>query len=151
MKIHHGHQGIQRCRLRVSTSVWWPGVAKQMDEYIRQCPTCVRMTHQPCEPLLPTPLPKHPWEKIATDLFERKEKHFLVLVDYYSRYLEVIQLTSTTSSSVISAMKSIFCRHGIPQYHSERQRTTILFSRDEEIHNSVWIQTNKQQPIFPTK
>ena len=33
-KIHHGHQGIQRCRLRVSTSVWWPGVAKQMDEYV---------------------------------------------------------------------------------------------------------------------
>jgi len=26
-KIHHGHQGIQRCRLCVTSSVWWPGVA----------------------------------------------------------------------------------------------------------------------------
>ena len=30
MKIHHGHQGIQRCRLRVSSSVWWPRVSKQV-------------------------------------------------------------------------------------------------------------------------
>ena len=25
-KIHHGHQGIERRRLRVMTSVWWPGL-----------------------------------------------------------------------------------------------------------------------------
>ena len=37
------------------------------------------------------------------------------VVDYYSRYPEVIQLTATTSSSVISSMKSIFSRHGIPR------------------------------------
>ena len=26
-KIHSGHQGIQQCRLCVSTSVWWPGIS----------------------------------------------------------------------------------------------------------------------------
>ena len=25
-KNHQGHQGIEKCRLRVSTSVWWPSV-----------------------------------------------------------------------------------------------------------------------------
>ena len=29
-KIHQGHQGIEKCRLRVSTSVWWPGVSREM-------------------------------------------------------------------------------------------------------------------------
>ncbi len=28
-KVHEGHQGIQRCRLRVQSSVWWPGVSKE--------------------------------------------------------------------------------------------------------------------------
>ena len=38
-----------------------------------------------------------------------------MIADYYSRYPEVIRLTSTTSGGVITAMKSVFSRHGIPQ------------------------------------
>ena len=29
-KIHEGHQGIQRCQMRVKSSVWWPGIANQI-------------------------------------------------------------------------------------------------------------------------
>ena len=65
--------------------------------------------------MLPSALLKHPWEKVASDLFKFKGKQYLLVVDYNSRYLEVIQLTATTSSSVISSMKSIFSRHGIPR------------------------------------
>ena len=36
-------------------------------------------------------------------------------MDYFSRYPEVIKLSSTTSSSIVSALKSIFSRHGVPQ------------------------------------
>ena len=35
-------------------------------------------------------------------------------MDYYSRYIEVQKLTSLTSASVITAMKAVFSRHGIP-------------------------------------
>ena len=52
--------------------------------------------------------------KVASDLLKFKGKRYLLVVDYYSHYLEVIQLIATTSSSVISSMKSIFSRHGIP-------------------------------------
>ena len=37
-KLHHGHQGIQRCRLRASTSVWWPGISNDVEKFVRQCP-----------------------------------------------------------------------------------------------------------------
>ena len=40
-KIHCGHQGIQKCRLRVNSSVWWPGVSRQVEDYIKACPTCI--------------------------------------------------------------------------------------------------------------
>ena len=113
-KIHHGHQGIQRCRLRVSTSVWWPGSSSAMENFVKLCPTCMKNTPPPVQPLLQSELPSHPWERVAADLFQLNNTVYLLVVDYYSRFMEVQKLTSTTSASVISALKAIFSRHGIP-------------------------------------
>ena len=33
-KIHHGPQGIHCCRLRVASSVWWPGVTTAIEQFI---------------------------------------------------------------------------------------------------------------------
>ena len=114
-KLHTGHQGIRRCRLRAKLSVWWPGLPSKLDKYIRNCPDCTRERRQPKEPLLPTPLPRYPWQKVATDLFQIGNTSYLILVDYFSRYPEVISLSTTTSASIIRAMKTTFARHGIPE------------------------------------
>ena len=113
-KIHHGHQGILRSRMRASTSVWWPGLSKEMENFIKSCPVCQKTTTPNKEPLISTPLPSHPWERIALDLFELKGSTYLLTVDYYSRFAEVQKLNSTTSSNVITHLKSIFARFGIP-------------------------------------
>ena len=60
-------------------------------------------------------LPKYPWQVVGTDLFELNKSNYLLVVDYFSKYPKVLQLTSTTSASVISALKSVFSRHGIPE------------------------------------
>ena len=100
LKIHEGHQGAERCRERVRSSVWWPEVTSQMKQR---------------EPLLPTLLPDYPWQVVASDLFKLKGEHYLLLVDYFSRYPEVIKLSSTTSSNIIALLKTVFARHGIPE------------------------------------
>ena len=61
-KIHQGHQGIEKCRLRVSTSVWWPGVSREMQNFVQQCSICRQQTPPSKEPMISTPLSKHPWE-----------------------------------------------------------------------------------------
>ena len=33
-KIHTGHQGIVRCCLRAATSVWWPGISKDVEAFV---------------------------------------------------------------------------------------------------------------------
>ena len=40
-------------------------------------------------------VPKHPWTKIATDIFHFKNESYLLLVDYTSRFPIVCKLTST--------------------------------------------------------
>jgi len=62
--------------------------------------------------MLPTPLPTYPWEKVAANLFELKQATYLLVVDYYSRFVEVQKLTFTTSSNVIAHLKALFARFG---------------------------------------
>ena len=60
-------------------------------------------------------MPDHPWQTVATDLFEWKNSSYVLVVDYYSRYIEVAKLSSTTSTEVIKHLKSFFSQHGLPQ------------------------------------
>ena len=53
---------------------------------------------------------------IATDLLELDKLNYLILVDYFSRYIEVAAMQKTSKSfEVIRALKAIFTRHGIPE------------------------------------
>ena len=44
-KIHQGHQGIQRCPLRLVTSVWWPGASKDIETLIQIVPSVAKWLH----------------------------------------------------------------------------------------------------------
>ena len=114
-KVHTGHQGISKCRERARQSIWWPGLSKQLEELVKSCPDCYRVQKQRAQPLVPSVFPELPWQKVATDLFEWKHKHYLLIVDYYSRYIEIALLKQTSAEEVIKHTKSIFARHGIPE------------------------------------
>ena len=113
-KIHKSHQGIERCCLCASPSVRWPGVSAQIEGFVKKCSTCVKLTHPANQPMISSKLPKHPWERIATDLFQLNKQTYILFINYHSRYPKVIKLNSTTFTSVIIAMKSLFSTHGIP-------------------------------------
>ena len=65
--------------------------------------------------MIPSKLPERPWQKVATDLFDWKGQEFVLVVDYFSRYCEIGVLRKSTSQEVISHLKAIFARHGIPE------------------------------------
>ena len=114
-KIHTGHLGITKCQERAKQSVWWPRIRQQIEEMVQKCLVCSQYRRQNAEPLIPTSFPDYPWQKVAADLFTWKNNNYLILVDYYSRYMEMSKLSSTSSMSVIQHIKSIFARHGIPE------------------------------------
>ena len=106
-KLHQGHQGIQRCRLQAVTSVWWPGISNDMEKIVQQCHQCSKSLVPAREPLMPTPLPAHPWEKVGADLFELRGTTYFVVVDYFSQYPEILRLSTMTSKGIITALQSI--------------------------------------------
>ena len=112
-KIHEGHLGIEKCRRRARSLLYWPGLNSSITEMINKCSTCLMFSaNQPAEDLQPHDLPVHPWQKVGADIFTHSGKDYLVACDYFLNYIEVTQLSRSTSLAVVSAMKSIFARHG---------------------------------------
>lgn len=113
--IHDGHLGIDRCKRRAREVLFWPGITKDIESYIKKCKVCQENANKPSrEPMIPVSIPNLPWNKIGTDLFEYGKKSYLILVDYFSGFVEVSHLRDTTAYSVVLAMKENFARYGIP-------------------------------------
>ncbi|UYV79219.1 hypothetical protein LAZ67_17001575 [Cordylochernes scorpioides] len=112
-KLHAGHFGITKIRLRARETVWWPGISEEIAETVRKCSVCIQEAISKHEPLIPTNFPTRPWQKIGMDLFKFENKWYLVDIDYYSRFPEMVQLDRITANVVVRSCKSIFARHGI--------------------------------------
>ena len=54
---------------------------------------------------MPQEVPSRPWEKVGTDLFEFKNKSYLIMVDYYSNFWEVDKLPDSKARMVILKLK----------------------------------------------
>ena len=55
-----------------------------------------------------------PSAKIGADLFEYKANHFLLTVDYHSKWPEIDKLDNLNSAKMISYMRKLFARFGYP-------------------------------------
>ena len=114
--IHKSHLGMIKCKQRGRKVMFWPNMNSDIENMIRDCSACAEyQNQQTAEPLKPTPTPDLPYSMVGSDLFDFENKKYVLIVDYYSKYMDVVELSQTTSSSVINAMKSVFACHGIPQ------------------------------------
>ena len=64
--------------------------------------------------MIPHQVPERPWQEVGADYFTLHTQDYLLVVDYYSKYPELIPMQTKTAEATIVAMKSIFARHGIP-------------------------------------
>ena len=114
-RIHDGYLALNKCRRRAQGSVWWPALNSEMNEKIKNCIHC--RVHKPAQqkaPLMPTPLPQRPWQHTAADFCEVKGRRYLVVTDYFSCWLEIVHMPSTTTQLLISKLKCLFTHFGIP-------------------------------------
>jgi len=115
-RIHEGNQGIVKCRARARESVWWPGLSREIHDLETNCKKCAKETLHTLQPLIATPIPDRPWKMIATDVFELEGSDYLLVTDYFSRFVEIgVMQKSKTSSEVVRVLKAICARHGIPK------------------------------------
>ena len=116
---------------------------------MQKCPECIKLAPNPREPLLSTPLPKHPWERVAADLFQFNGSTYLLVVDYFSRYPQVIKLNSTTSKTVISTLKCIFSHHGVPSVPMSDNGPQFDSSYMKDFANTYGFEHVTSSPHYP--
>lgn len=114
---HEGHQGMVRTKARLRDKVWWPKMDKKVEKLIRACHPCQLVGPRPKpEPIRSSQLPDRPWQDISIDLLDvPHNNHLLVIIDYYSRWIEAILLKKTDASHVIRPMEALFQTHGLPE------------------------------------
>ena len=84
--------------------------------FVSRCPICqTYRLAQACKELQPHELPLRLWLKISADLFVIGQKTFLIMVDYWSNFFEVVEIHRRTAQAVITQFKVQFARHGIPE------------------------------------
>lgn len=114
-KIHAGHLGETKCVARAAEIVWWPGITAEIRSIVKECAVCTEFRRVPREPLIPTPFPKGPWQKLAIDFFQWKGDQHIVVVDYFSRYLVCERMSQTTSTALETVLQRWFFAFGIPR------------------------------------
>ncbi|GFR79315.1 Pol polyprotein [Elysia marginata] len=83
------------------------------------------------------------------DLLEFRGRSYLVVVDYYSRWLEIMFLKNTTALSVIKKLKAIFSTHGLPDCIKSDNGPQLVSRELKSFLNDMEILTVTSSPNFP--
>lgn len=115
-KIHYSHLGYNKCIKLAEESVFWPTIRNEIKLMIDNCHLCQKYaSSQPPEPLKTHENHFIPWYKIGADIYEIHGVNYLIVVDYYSKFVEIEKLSNITSQTIINKFKAVFARFGVPK------------------------------------
>jgi hypothetical protein len=120
-----GHAGRTKTIHRLSSRVFWVALRKDVYKYVQQCTLCqqFKYNNQP----LAMPMKLHtvtePWHTIGIDIMgpfpitQRQKQFLLVIVDYFTRWVELFPLRTTTADVIANVIiNEVFCRYGMPTF-----------------------------------
>jgi len=109
--LHKEHPGITRMKVLARTFVWWLQLDTDIEELVKNCEECQFSRHlPPVAPLHPWEWPQWPWAQLHADYAGPfLDRHFLLLVDAHSKWIEVKPVPNvTTTTTTVEQMCSIF-------------------------------------------
>ena len=116
-ELHDTHIGISRMKSLAHSYVWWPSLNKDIETTVRTCIPCQSFAQCICCcSTTPMGVATMSLVQVAFELCGPfMGKMFLVVVDAYSKWLEVKMVPAATSKATIVCLQSIFATHGLPE------------------------------------
>ncbi|KAK9889146.1 hypothetical protein WA026_004416 [Henosepilachna vigintioctopunctata] len=109
--------GIVKSKSMARSYFWWPGLDKNIENLCTSCTNCLMNKKNPEKALLrPWPIPNGNWDRLHLDFMGPfMNKYFLIVIDAYSKWLEIFPLNSITSKITIEMLRSLLARFGLPR------------------------------------
>ena len=143
-QLHVAHPGVVRMKALARSYVWWPKIDKHIEMFVNNCDSCQVHQNAPhsAEPY-PWPTPSSAWERIHLDFAGPfKNKLLLIVVDSFSKWIEVRQVSTTSTKETIFVLRELFATWGVPKVIVTDNATAFTSS-----DFALFIQTNAIQFI----
>ncbi|XP_058838125.1 uncharacterized protein K02A2.6-like [Topomyia yanbarensis] len=149
-QLHSNHDGIVRMKILGRMYIWWKIFDKDVAEFVRKCKVCQQRQAVPKEVVeTKWPISQRPFQRIHMDLFYFENNTLLIVVDSFSKFIDVRLMKGSNSIQMIEQVESIFAFFGIaeevvtdngPPFNSE------LFIRFLEAND---VKLSKSPPYHP--
>jgi len=137
----HGHLGAAKTMHAVTRMFFWPGMQRDIVQYVRSCESCQRNkpSHARTAGLLqPLPIPDTPWIDLSMDLITslpKSKSGYDAIVVFVCRLTKQIHAIATHTTCTASDLARILLRevvrhHGLPR--------SIVSDRDPRFIAHFW-------------
>ena len=152
--LHAAHQGTSTMEQRARAIVYWPGMTQDIREERARCADCNRNApSQAATPPIPSPPPSTPFEAVFADFFDFIGRHYLVVGDRLSGWVEVLSSPAGTnlagSAGLIRHLRSFFATFGVPEELSSDGGPEFTSTSTEEFLRIWGIRHRLSSVSFP--
>ena len=115
-QIHEEHPGICKMKALARCYLWWPSLDKDIEKKVQFCGVCAAVRNSPpVAPLHTWQWPSRIWQRLHIDFAQKGNDSFLVLIDSHSKWLEVVEMKSTTAQKTCEVLRTMFASYGLPE------------------------------------
>ena len=141
-QLHEGHFGVDRTKSHARDSVYWPHINKDIECLVKTCDLCQEHSCRNNKDLIvPREIPIQAWSMMQTDLFAL-DQSFLLVVDVTSWFPVVRILRNEMTTSVINALKGIYCDFGLPRKIISDNGPCFRSEDFKEFHTKLGVSTD---------
>ena len=152
------HAGVKRTHSLISLRYWWPGMRKDIENYVKCCDLCQRRkeNREFTAPLGKPETPTSPFEVTAMDitgpypLTPRGNRFLLTFVDHLTKYVEAYPIPDVTAETCARVYASqIVTRHGTGSQLITDQGRNFMSSFFQETCKLLGIRTTRTSTYHP--
>ncbi|XP_011699787.1 PREDICTED: uncharacterized protein LOC105457055 [Wasmannia auropunctata] len=130
-----GHQGVTRSLNRIRLTHEWPGITRDVENYISKCEFCQKnkLSRRTKMPLVVTDTATKPFEKCALDIVgpltitENGNKYLLTFQDDLTKFSKAVPIANQEAATVAKKfVTNIICEYGTPETVLTDQGTNFL-------------------------